>query len=630
MSNCVKKYPTKEFSTPPRSWQSLPCSPMPPTEKKQSSPPVRLDSFHVIHKVPAGDSPYVKAKHAQLIEKDPSRAVSLFWSSINSGDRVDSALKDMAIVMKQLNRADEAIEAIRSFRHLCPPQTQESLDNILVDLYKRCGRFEEQIQLLQHKLNLVEEGTAFGGKKTKLARSQGKKLHVTIAQEKSRLLGNLAWAYMQLNNYQTAEEIYRKALSIEPDKNKQCNLSVCLMMSGEIEEAKSLLQKIAPSTKDREVGDSYIKSFDRASEVLTELDSQSILNPVKHTKEDKDGHRSFTPINRSSKALASFFNAQNQGCDLSGCRKREDENYHEVVHSEVNSNSSIEKQKKISFSRNLFKNEVGISGSEKRRWGDETEFEEICFRRNTNGTPQHVSFQPRSGQQSYDRPLYVDKWNKGGYSPRGLERISGLASSQEGRCSSEREIKEGSANKGTDKNVNVYDLTVSDHGNLKPKWKGAMCSSQYSIGGDEKRSCSVREGSSNTKLLIEQSIPIENVHATPPQKLAVNGGDGDHRSETAVLGIESENVGRNNCYEGDNLSVSTITGNSKPTLSFSFFKSEKSWADMVEEEEAEEAFSTSKMDFMTTRETLQSQDSSSVSFETPTTWADEVTSSELC
>lgn len=72
----------------------------------------------------------------QLIEKDPSRAISLFWSAINAGDRVDSALKDMAVVMKQLNRADEAIEAIRSFRHLCPYDSQESIDNVLVELYK--------------------------------------------------------------------------------------------------------------------------------------------------------------------------------------------------------------------------------------------------------------------------------------------------------------------------------------------------------------------------------------------------------------------------------------------------------------------------------------------------------------
>jgi hypothetical protein len=40
------------------------------------------------------------------------------------------------VVMKQLDRADEAIEAIKSFRHLCPYDSQESIDNVLVELYK--------------------------------------------------------------------------------------------------------------------------------------------------------------------------------------------------------------------------------------------------------------------------------------------------------------------------------------------------------------------------------------------------------------------------------------------------------------------------------------------------------------
>jgi hypothetical protein len=63
-------------------------------------------------------------------------AIVWFWKAINSGDRVDSALKDMAVVMKQQDRSEEAIEAVRSFRHLCSKQAQESLDNLLIDLYK--------------------------------------------------------------------------------------------------------------------------------------------------------------------------------------------------------------------------------------------------------------------------------------------------------------------------------------------------------------------------------------------------------------------------------------------------------------------------------------------------------------
>ncbi|GKU86118.1 hypothetical protein SLEP1_g686 [Rubroshorea leprosula] len=92
--------------------------------------------FHVIHKVPQGDTPYVKAKHAQLVQKDPEAAIVWFWKAINAGDRVDSALKDMAVVMKQLDRTEEAIEAIKSFRGRCSKKAQDSLDNVLIDLYK--------------------------------------------------------------------------------------------------------------------------------------------------------------------------------------------------------------------------------------------------------------------------------------------------------------------------------------------------------------------------------------------------------------------------------------------------------------------------------------------------------------
>lgn len=72
----------------------------------------------------------------QLIMKDAEGSIVWFWKAINEGDRVDSALKDMAVVMKQLDRSEEAIEAIKAFRYLCSKQAQESLDNVLLDLFK--------------------------------------------------------------------------------------------------------------------------------------------------------------------------------------------------------------------------------------------------------------------------------------------------------------------------------------------------------------------------------------------------------------------------------------------------------------------------------------------------------------
>ncbi|GLU17525.1 hypothetical protein SLE2022_338880 [Rubroshorea leprosula] len=275
-----KNFPARGFCTPQPAWKKTHSAIMPMSERKRISPVNNGDLFHVIHKVPAGDSPYGRAKHVQLIDKDPSRAISLFWAAINAGDRVDSSLKDMAVVMKQLDRSDEAIEAIKSFRHLCSYEAQESLDNVLIELYKRSGRIEEEIEMLQNRLKNIEEGIAFGGKRTKTARSQGKKVLITIEQEKARIFGNLAWAFLQQHNYGIAEQHYRKALSLDPDRNKQCNLAVCLLHMRRIAEAKALLQEIRDSCGRKQMDESYAKSFERAIRMLCEIESQSTPEPV--------------------------------------------------------------------------------------------------------------------------------------------------------------------------------------------------------------------------------------------------------------------------------------------------------------------------------------------------------------
>lgn len=205
---------------------------------------------------------------SQLVEKDAEAAIVWFWKAINSGDRVDSALKDMAVVMKQQDRAEEAIEAIRSFRHLCSRHAQESLDNLLIDLYKKCGKVEEQIELLKQKLKMIHLGEAFNGKITKTARSHGKKFQVSIQQEMSRILGNLGWAYMQQSNYEAAELVYRKAQTIVPDANRACNLGLCLIKQGRNDEATRILQDVLLG---RISGLDDNRAVARAEQLLSEL-----------------------------------------------------------------------------------------------------------------------------------------------------------------------------------------------------------------------------------------------------------------------------------------------------------------------------------------------------------------------
>ncbi|WOG81159.1 hypothetical protein DCAR_0100304 [Daucus carota subsp. sativus] len=225
--------------------------------------------FHVVYKVPSGDTPYVRAKHAQIVQKDPEAAIVWFWKAINAGDRVDSALKDMAVVMKQLDRTEEAIEAIKSFRVLCSKSSQESIDNILIDLYKKCGRIDEQIVMLKQKLRMIYRGEAFNGRPTKTARSHGKKFQVSVKQETSRILGNLGWAYMQKSNYMAAEVVYKKAQMIDPDANKACNLGYCLIKQARYDEARSVLEGIQQGTTP---GSDDMRTRRRAEELLAELE----------------------------------------------------------------------------------------------------------------------------------------------------------------------------------------------------------------------------------------------------------------------------------------------------------------------------------------------------------------------
>ncbi|KAK9068725.1 hypothetical protein SSX86_012840 [Deinandra increscens subsp. villosa] len=249
------------------------------TEKNEEEAVDSVDvSYHVIHKLPSGDSLYVRAKRLQLVENDPDGAIVLFRKAITAGDRVDSALKDMAVVMKQQDRAEEAIELIRSFREYCSKQAQESLDNVLIDLYKKCGKIEEQIELLKQKLRMIYQGEAFNGKPTKTARSHGKKFQVTIKQETSRILGNLGWAYLQLKNFAAAEAVYSKAQEIDPDANKACNLCLCLVKQGRYEEANAVLGEVLEG---RLVGSNDPKLMNRTNDLVHELETWRLdhVNP---------------------------------------------------------------------------------------------------------------------------------------------------------------------------------------------------------------------------------------------------------------------------------------------------------------------------------------------------------------
>ncbi|KAJ6950910.1 hypothetical protein NC651_004551 [Populus alba x Populus x berolinensis] len=591
-NNNDKNSPAKGFWTPPASWRSQ-HSPavamMPMSERKErvSSPSCKRDIFHVIHKVPAGDSPYVRAKHVQLIEKDPSKAVCLFWAAINSGDRVDSALKDMAVVMKQLDRADEAIEAIKSFRHLCPYDSQESIDNVLVELYKRSGRIEEEIEMLQRKLKNIEEGIAFSGKKTKTARSQGRKIQITVEQERSRILGNLAWAYLQHHDYGLAEQYYRKGIALEPDQNKQCNLAICLMHMNRIPEAKSLLLTVKASSGSKPMDDSYAKSFERACQILTELESHLIVKP---TEEDEKVHqRSLAlPTTRNLKEVARSRNGDVSGFvdsrKCTGAVKPTEQD--EKVHQRSLALPTTRNLKEVTSSRNgdvsgfvdsrkctgVF-NEVRVLSDEHNRrsyWQNHSENEKSFFASN-NRSSQFISPGLRGGPQSSPQTAVDNSWRRDSSFASPGERL-GFASKMKDCRFSFAEIGPSSEQKKTFTSPAIH---------TQPR----RCCNPESGKGDQRR---VRWGEDTAETEKENAIrnlsgelfDLTDNHTSWKRNVQENGRQRKSATEDNAW------VSKASTDCDWDQSAETV-GNKYLGKDSSLKSHHKSWADMVEEEEEE-------------------------------------------
>ncbi|CAH2046495.1 unnamed protein product [Thlaspi arvense] len=421
-----RRAPGGGFWTPPPTWnlRKRVYAAMPNSERKRTSSIEKQEPFHMIHKVPSGDSPYVRAKHAQvssiseipfdyfwsdcspnavddlrilfpatsiglmkdsreqLISKDPDRAIALFWAAINAGDRVDSALKDMAVVMKQLNRSDEGIEAIKSFRYLCPFESQDSIDNLLLELYKKSGRIQEEAELLEHKLKSLEQDTNHSVSK----RCHGKQINMTIEQEKARILGNLAWVQLQLHNYGIAEKHYRKALSLEPDNNKQCNLAICLMRMDRITEAKSLLDDVRQSLRNQKSKDEpFHKSFERATEMLAEREGTIKVvadKPIPKVLMKSSSSDNFSP----SRSSASWTN-EKHGPEVGNTYKKDS-------------------------SRVCFESPILISQPRECKWGDEEEVTTLAAARRLRFYEKKETTSVESVESGTNGPCITSKLRK--------------------------------------------------------------------------------------------------------------------------------------------------------------------------------------------------------------------------
>ncbi len=176
--------------------------------------------------IPRGSNPYAQAKRVQLIEKNLERAAQLLRDAIKQGDNVESAVKDLAALLVQLGKPDEAIQVLE--RNRSRISNQQSIDNMLIGFYQNAGQHDKAIDLLEKKLG-----------------------QATTESKKAQILWQIAIGYLRKEDYAQAEQTFRKVLKAQSEnRTAERNVAVCLFKQGRYEEAQQILNRILLTTPD--------------------------------------------------------------------------------------------------------------------------------------------------------------------------------------------------------------------------------------------------------------------------------------------------------------------------------------------------------------------------------------------
>ncbi|OMJ94846.1 hypothetical protein SteCoe_1869 [Stentor coeruleus] len=124
---------------------------------RQDNPLQRLDPNilqyrrepKALYPIPKGDSAYSKAKRAEYIDKNLKVAEKYYKLAIETGDRAESAIKDLAGVMHQQGKTLEAIEFLKKNQHLfCDTIKYENLlMNLRRQIVQRGNRLNKFLKI---------------------------------------------------------------------------------------------------------------------------------------------------------------------------------------------------------------------------------------------------------------------------------------------------------------------------------------------------------------------------------------------------------------------------------------------------------------------------------------------------
>jgi tetratricopeptide (TPR) repeat protein len=175
---------------------------------------------------PTGSNPFAQGKRALMIEKDTEKAVRLLRQAIDEHDSVENAIRELALLLGRTERGDEAIALLEQNRRRM--SNQQSVDNLLIDVYQRAGQYNEALQLLEKSL-----------------------ARATTRERKAHIYWQMANCYLQQEDYVQAERYFRLVMELGLDrKAARKNVALCLVKQQKYDEAEQLLNEILDVASD--------------------------------------------------------------------------------------------------------------------------------------------------------------------------------------------------------------------------------------------------------------------------------------------------------------------------------------------------------------------------------------------
>jgi tetratricopeptide (TPR) repeat protein len=168
---------------------------------------------------------YVQAQRAA----SDAEAIKYLYLAIEHGQRVPNAVKSLANRLVKLDRDHEAIDVLNKYRPAI--RDQQSIDNVLIDIYTKLKQHEKVLPLLENRLASPAPTKSNAETLRRIADchinlgnyTQAKQYlqeAIKLTTDNRVIRKRLAWCYIKEMQYQDAEYILRDILLVSPDDEK--------------------------------------------------------------------------------------------------------------------------------------------------------------------------------------------------------------------------------------------------------------------------------------------------------------------------------------------------------------------------------------------------------------------------